>query len=60
MTPVLLGYIVGGIEQLVAFLVEAHRNGQISDADLETATNGTNLATRQLIADALGKQKPAI
>ena len=55
MTPVLLGYIVGGIEQLVGFLIEAHKNGQISDADLETATSGLNIATRKLISDALAK-----
>lgn len=56
MTPVLLGYIVGGIEQLVGFLLEARRNGQITDAQLDEATLGTNAATRKLIADAIAKQ----
>lgn len=55
MTPELLLAVVSGIEQLVGFLMEARKNGSITDAQLEAATSGANIATRKLIADALAK-----
>lgn len=55
MNPAFLLAVVSGIEQLVGFLIEARKNGSISDAELEAATAGANIATRKLIADALAK-----
>ncbi len=55
MNPVLIVPIITAIEQLVGFIVDLKRNGQLSDADIEQATTNANQSTRDMIAKALAE-----
>jgi hypothetical protein len=56
MTPIVIGGIISGIEQLVGVIIEARRNGSLSDADLDAATSKANESTRAMIAAEIAKQ----
>lgn len=59
MTPVDITLIITGIENLVAYLLQLKKNGQLTDAQLDTAVATSNTATRALIAQFLADQ-PAV
>lgn len=53
MTPIDIGLIITGIENLVGFLVQLKNNGQLTDAQLDAAVQQSNTATRTLISQFL-------
>jgi hypothetical protein len=57
MTPVDIGLIITGIENLVSFLLQLKSNGQLTDAQLDTALAQSNNNTRALIAQFLAANK---
>jgi hypothetical protein len=56
MTPLDVTLIITGIENLVAFLLKAKANGQLTDAQLSAAISSSNSATRTLISQFLAAQ----
>lgn len=53
MNPKLIEAAVTAAIQLIAFLMEAKRNGQLTNEQLDVFTAGTNQETRDLIKQAL-------
>jgi hypothetical protein len=57
MTPVDISLIITGIENLVGFLLQLKSNGQLTDAQLDSAVASSNTATRTLISQFLAATK---
>jgi hypothetical protein len=48
-----IALIITGIEALISYLLQLKANGQLTDAQLDSAVAASNTATRQLIAQFL-------
>lgn len=59
MDPKIIEVSISAAVHLIEFLMEARKNGQLTDAQLAQFTKTTNSQTRALIAQALGVHPPA-
>jgi hypothetical protein len=53
-----VGPVITAVEQLIQYLLALKAAGQLADADLDTLVANTNVETRALIAQALGRPLP--